>query len=109
MPKLIYGVDPSGVVTAPMVRDAMVECFYLAHCADTGLDDTSADKKDLRDYCRALVEDAFARAKADFDNPTKEGLLRVVEELKKFALNFRAPEVVNKHADEIRSLAEKIK
>ena len=33
----IYGVDPEKGVSPEEVRNAIVECFYKAHCLDTGI------------------------------------------------------------------------
>ena len=37
MDKKIFGIEPDEEVTPLMVRDAIVECFYEAHCADAGI------------------------------------------------------------------------
>ena len=37
---------------------------------------------------------------ADFDNPTKEDLAKVMNKLVDYAVNFRNPEIVKKHYDE---------
>ena len=40
-------------VTPLDVREAIINCFYEAHCADTGL---GADKSTERGYCREIVK-----------------------------------------------------
>jgi len=107
----IYGVDPEKDPLTPiMVRDAMVECFYKAHCADSDLleDENDASADINRSYCQQIVRKAFADGGADFDQPTKDGLVKAIGGLKKFAANFRDPQIIKKHAGEIMSLVEKL-
>lgn len=35
--KKVYGVNLESEVTPLLAHDALVECFFEAHCADTGL------------------------------------------------------------------------
>ena len=106
MGNLIYGVDPDGAVSPLMVRDAIVECFRQAHCIDSGIitDDPSTN----RIYCWESVKKAFTDAGADFDAPTKDTLLKALEKLKQFSLNFRDQSLVQKHFNEIMQLVGKL-
>jgi len=102
----LYGVDLDAPLTALIVRDALIECFYQAHCLDTdlGLDRQPSTKT----YCLALVQKAFSESGGDFEQPDKKSLLRAMEELKKFAANFRDPQIIAKHAAEIMQLINKL-
>lgn len=107
----IYGVDPDKDPLTPiMVRDAMVECFYKAHCIDSDLleDENDASADINRSYCQQIVRKAFADGGGDFDRPTQESIMNAIGELKKFAANFRDPGIIKKHAGEIISLVEKL-
>ncbi|OGM94287.1 hypothetical protein A2524_01280 [Candidatus Wolfebacteria bacterium RIFOXYD12_FULL_48_21] len=103
---IIYGIDTEQPVMPLMVRDALIECFYEAHCQDTGLD--MPNESTDRSYCSALVKKAFAESGGNFDNPTKEDLMRVMEKLVEFSKNFRDPSLVQKHAKEIQQLLDLI-
>lgn len=103
---IFYGIDTDQLVTSVMVRDALIECFYQAHCQDTGFD--SPDEGSNKTYCSALVKKAFAETKSDFEHPTKEGLVQVVAHLVEFSKNFRDPSIVLAHAKEIQALLEKV-
>lgn len=102
----IYGVDLEEDITPLMVRDAMIECFYRAHCVDAEIDlqEGSANKS----YCQQIVEKAFTDSGGDFENPTKNSILAAMSELKKFSENFRDPKIIQKHAQEIMKLVEKL-
>lgn len=51
--KKIYGIDLEKKVTALMVKDAIVECFYQAHCEDSGL---AKDKDVNKSYCKSIIK-----------------------------------------------------
>jgi len=103
----IYGIDLSQTVTPLMVRDAIIECFRQAHCADAGIGED--DKETNKMYCREVVEKAFSDTGADFNNPVKEDISKVLQELADFAKKFRDQEMVKKHQQEIMRLVEKLK
>ncbi len=103
---IIYGIDTEKEITPLMVRDAISECFYQFHCADSslGLGEGEAN----RGYCGEIVKKAFGESGGDFEKPTKESILEVLSWLKNFAKNFRDPSIIEKHAAEIMKLAEKL-
>lgn len=111
----IYGVDPNGNVTPMMIRDAIIECFIVAH-------KEILDKKDefyslkskieleamKRQDIVMLIQEIFEENGDDFDNPTKEALLRVVAGLKKIAAKYRSEKIIERHAGEIMILIDKL-
>lgn len=103
---IIYGIDTDQMITPVMVRDALVECFYQAHCEDTGLD--SSSETGNKSYCAALVKKAFDETKGSFEHPTKEDLGQVMEYLVEFSKNFRDPSIVLGHAKEMEELLKKV-
>jgi len=106
MTKTIYGVDISKIVTPLMVRDALVECFFQAHCANSDVEEKDKDVNKL--YCKEIVKNAFKKDGFEFDNPTKEGIILVMNGLAEFAKNFRDQELVQKNYNEIMQLVDKI-
>jgi len=113
--KIIYGVDISKNVTPVMVRDAIIQCFYEAHCNVLELargtfgyppDDIFDEMK--KTHVKELVQDIFYKIGGDFDNPTKDNLLDVIKNLRGFASIYRKPEVIKKHVSEIMILIEKL-
>lgn len=107
MPKKIYNVDPSQKITPLMVRDAIVECFYHAHCADSEIS-VSAEENDNRNYCQSIARKAFEDSDDDFDRPTKKSIVSAINNLAEFAKNFRDPEIIKKHYNEIMVLINKL-
>lgn len=103
----IYGIDISKKITPLMVRDAVVECFYQAHCAETGLSSSKHNPAN-REYCRSIIRKAFDDAGGDFNNPDKNSIIKVLDNLAEFSKNFRDPSVIEKHYKQIMILVDKI-
>lgn len=103
MGSILYGVDLDSAVTPLIVRDAMIKCFYEAHCQDAGFESGTPEG-----YCDEIVKKSFEDSGDDFGNPTKDSLLRAVEGLVKFSKNFRDPKIIEKHRDQILQLIEKL-
>ena len=115
MGKKIYGIDMSKKITPLMVRDAIIICFQKAH--HEALDElnkekgfgSEAERKNFEKIQTDLiVMSAFDDVKADFNNPTKEDIIKVMNELARFASKFRKPEIVKKHYNEIMKLVKKL-
>jgi hypothetical protein len=109
MKKETYGVDPNSKVTPLMVRDAIVQCFWEAHCMDTGIGEDDKEGKDAnRAYCKMTVEKAFKDSGGDFDKPTKKSIINTMNSLAAFSKSFRDPSVIQEHFNEIMILVSKL-
>lgn len=86
------------------IRDAIIACFKEAHCHDTEMQDSEINDE----YCYETVKSMFIKIGANFNNPTKEDLEKVVKVLAEFSINFRKPEVVEKHKGEIMDMINKL-
>ena len=106
MANLIYNIDLDAPITPLMVRDAIVECFWSAHCRDTELGEEASEIN--RGYCKSIVEKAFADSKGDFNRPDKESIIKCLNALAVFAKSFRDPSLIEKHYDEIMQLVAKL-
>lgn len=106
MQKIIYGIDITKEVTPLMVRDAIVSCFFEAHCMDSDVEEK--DKEINKTYCKEIVKNAFEKARVDFEKPDKNGILLVMNELAEFSKKFRNQEIVQKHFNEIMGLVNKL-
>ncbi|MFC1609083.1 hypothetical protein ACFL3M_02735 [Patescibacteria group bacterium] len=112
----IYGVDPLDEVTPVMVRDALIECFSEAHeditkeCfGEEGREFVGEKSDGISDVnAEMLVKKYFKEKGADFDNPTKEGIINAVDKLAEFSGNFRSQEVIKKHKGEMMKLVDKL-
>lgn len=107
MTSKIYGVDDDKEITPTLVRDAIVKCFFNAHCLDSGLPQDSEEAN--KEYCTEIIKKGFKRTNGDFDNPTKESIMKVLEYLAEFSKNFRDPGIIKKHFNEILTLVNKLK
>lgn len=106
MAQKIYGVDPGKEITAIMARDAIIECFYQAHCLESraGGENEEFD----RAYCRTVVERAFRDAGGDFNRPDKKSIVGAMDYLAEFSRSFRSQEIIKKHYNEIMALVNKL-
>ena len=112
---IIYGVDITKNVTSVMVRDAIIQCFYEAHChvldlarETFGHPPEEKFEEMKKSHVTELVQDIFDRIGGDFNNPTKENLIKVVDNLKEFAKIYRKPDIIKKHVSEIIMLINKL-
>jgi hypothetical protein len=102
----IYNIDLDEPITPLMVRDAVVECFWEAHCKDTELG--AEDSETNKSYCKSIVEKAFTDTKGDFNHPTKESIVASINNLASFAKSFRDPTLIERHYSEIMQLVNKL-
>jgi len=102
---VLYGVDMEKPVTPLLVRDAIICCFSEAHCEDAGL---GADKNINQEYCRSIVKKAFEDTHGDFDRPTRQSLLAVLDNLAAFSKGFRNPDIIKKHYEQIMQLMNRV-
>jgi hypothetical protein len=111
----IYGIDTDKEVTEIMVRDAIIKCFQGAHKEE--LD----EMKEFHDFeseeefgkmkklnVKMLITKFITDEGGDFDNPSKNNLVKLVAKLEEYAQNFRNPDVIAKHKDEIALLINKL-
>jgi len=75
------------------VRDALIECFQEKH-AGVVMKQSGSSLEDSKKSIEFLVKDLFSKAGVDFENPTKEGIVAVMDELRIIASNFRDPAVI---------------
>ena len=108
----IYGVDLSGKITSIQVRDAIIKCFFQAQeeLMKYMRETTKFKPEEIEKmYVDFVIEKAFEDVGGDFKNPTKETLIQVIMKLKEYAAGvFRDPEIVEKHAGEIKQLIDKL-
>lgn len=107
MTEKLYGLDLDKDITPLEARDALVECFFEAHCTDIGLDNSNPEVD--RIYIKGIVEKAFLDSDGDFEKPTKQSIINAMGKLQEFAKNFRDPSIIQKHAGEMMTIVEKIK
>ena len=112
---IIYGVDITKKVTPVMVRDAIIQCYYEAHCdvlelaRDAFYNPPKKNFEEMKkSHITELIENLICNVGGDFDNPSKDCLIQVLNHLKKVASTYREPEIINKHVSEINQLIDKL-
>ena len=94
------------------VRDEIVKCFFNAHCQDSGIDikdDDQAKEADIKkEYCQAIIRKTFKQTGGDFENPTKESLTKLLDELAEFSKDFRDPSIINDNYQKMLDLVNKV-
>jgi hypothetical protein len=112
---IIYGVDITKNITPAMARDAIIQCFYEAHsnvlelARETfGHPPKKKFEEMKKSHVKELVQDIFDKIGGDFNKPTKDNLLKVLEGLKGFATIYRKPDIIKKHVKEIMFLINKL-
>jgi len=115
MAKKIYGIDPCKAINAKDVRDAVIKCFFEAHKKILDELEKMGDaesKEDLEKIKKAdtelMIKKYFEEVGGDFNNPTKKTIIAVCDKLAEFASNFRPPEEIKKHYQEIMILIDKL-
>ena len=102
--------------TAIQVRDAIIDCFLSAHrdaleelkeYGDLGSEMGFDDLKKLD--IKFLVMSKFKEIGADFENPRKEDLVKVIGVLAEYAKNFRNKEVIEGNYSKMLGMIDKIK
>ncbi len=114
MARIIYGVDIESDFSCIDARDAIVRCFIEAHdevLQETMFSESTIDPEKIEQIkhldVKLLISQMFAKIGGDFEHPDKTTLSRLVEELGKFALSFRPPEVIEQHAEVIKMLLDR--
>lgn len=112
---IIYGVDATKDVTPILVRDAIIQCYYEAHCEileharDTfGKPPREKFEKMKKEHVKELVENIICTNGGDYKNPDKNCLLKLIKQLEKIASIYREPEIIEKHVSEINILMNKL-
>lgn len=113
---IVYGVDTETPYTAEDILKAIEACFKKAH--DEVLE------KELGDFKSGMTTEEFDEIKkinvhqmvrkyldevgGSYQKPTKDKLIALCDKLADFAKNFRSPEIIGKHYNEIMQLITKL-
>ena len=113
----IWGVELDSNYGPKEVRDAVIVCFVQAN-GDMVLRMSGAtvptNEKEKEALTKELVEDlirkTFEKSGEDFENPTKESILKVLEHLKEIARKVHQDEsAIGSHYAEIKKLVDGLK
>ena len=110
----IYGINLEDDINPNMVKDAILQCFYEADLDVIKKLFQKSDfesKEDMeigKKHVEIVIKKMFEEVNGDFNNPTKESLINVVNKCKEFAGLFRDKEIIEKHANEIMTLINRL-
>ena len=108
-----HAIKKGEKITPENVRDEMVECFLSAQkeCLSLAAESMhrQVTEEDLRKSVTVIIKGAFKEAEEDFDNPTKEALMKVMEILKrKSAATGKEADIIQHHAGQMMDLLMKL-
>ena len=113
MSDYLYGVDLSKPVTSTKARDALIECFTLAHDVELAQAlniemGAGIEHEEKKKSVTIFIKDVFQDVGGDYENPTKKDLLNVINYLKAFSEHFRDKTVIEKHVREMKEIIGKL-
>ena len=107
--------DSSKEITPPIVRDAIIACFVSAHSEILDMMKEYHEFRSKEEFeemehmdVEFMIKSMFKEMGADFDNPTKKDLKAVIDRLAEYAANFRKPDIIKKHYDEMLQLINRL-
>lgn len=110
-----YGVNLTDQITPIMVRDAIIACYYAAdlevldklfQMSDFHSQDESEQLK--RKHVELMIKKFFYDVQGDFDHPTKESLINVINKCRALAYRFRDKQVIEGNHQRMLALINKI-
>ncbi len=111
----IYGVNLGETITPVRVRDAIIQCFYEADNEIMNKLFQSSDfrsaadgEKKKRKHVEVLIKKMFQEVHGDFNNPTKESLIGVIDKCAEYAAPIRDKETINTNYNAIMSLINRL-
>ncbi len=111
----IYGISLEEEITPIKIRDAIIQCFceadneimnQLFQSSDFGSAEEGEEKK-LK-HVEILIKKMFHEVNGDFDNPTKESLVGVIDKCAEYAGAVRDKEMISHNYNAIMSLIERL-
>ncbi|MBO8130933.1 MAG: hypothetical protein H0Z29_05370 [Candidatus Marinimicrobia bacterium] len=88
-------------LTPVKLRDLILECFFHAQKETIAFTKQKLgqqpDDESIRSSVYNMVKMMFKRFNEDFDNPTKEGICKVVNEMAKISKAWGTPEHIIEH------------
>lgn len=111
----IYGINLNEEITPKMVRDAIIECYYQADSEvlkelfqQSDFNSREDEEKSKREHVEIMIKKFFDDVDGDFNNPTKESLIKVINRCRDFAQLFRDRSIIDSNYQQIFTLIERI-
>lgn len=111
----IYGVKLDDDITPIDVRNAIIQCYYEADLKvleklfqQSDFESIQDEKETKYKHVQLFIKKIFDEVQADFNNPSKESLIEVINKCKDLAKMFRSEELIEQHYKEIMILISKL-
>ncbi len=98
-------------ITPIFVRSELLRCLEVTYSDLLDIMNLDLEEKDVRDKVLRFVKVIFQDCNVSFDDPTKQGLLKAIDECKKRAVLMMGPvglEVIDSLSQQMVQLVEKI-
>ena len=113
--EIIYGVRLDEDITPIMVRDAIIRCYLKADdevlnkiFMISDFNSTKDAYKMKRNHVIILIKKVFHDVNGDFDNPTRDNLIEIIDRLRDFASKFRDKEIIDHNYNAIMKLINRL-
>jgi len=100
-----------GKVTPTLVRDELLKCFESANKEFLNILNRPTDDQALKAQVRQFVTGSFQSCGANFDQPTKEGIVSAMNQCKSSAeamMGEKGTAIIKHHYDEMMKLVNKL-
>ncbi|MCL4373366.1 hypothetical protein M1367_00635 [Candidatus Marsarchaeota archaeon] len=98
-------------VSTIYARDRLINCFETANKEINEALDQKVPEKELKARVKLFVGDAFKKCNVDFNNPSKDGLLKAMDLCKRNTekiLGKKGAKIVEKHYNEMLEIMSRI-
>ncbi len=105
-----FGIDPQKeTYTAEEVRDAIIACFERTHgeVIKESFGDLQGEEA-VHGAVVQIMKKAFSEVEGNFEKPTKESLLQVMDYLREFSKQFRDIAIIEDNYQKIHACIDKI-
>lgn len=102
---------PDDRVTPQFVRDELLNCFESANREFSNLLKQPITDEALKQQVKTFVQTVFAGCGANFDDPTKQGIITAIAQCKTNAETMMGPqgsEIVKHHYEEMLKLVNRL-
>jgi hypothetical protein len=103
---------PDEKITPQFVRDQLLLCFESANKEFANLLNQNVSDSQLKEQVINFVKTVFSSCGVSFEDPTKEGITRAIEECKANAermMGKQGSEIIEHHYKEMMKLVERMK
>jgi hypothetical protein len=102
---------PTGKITPYLVRDELLKCFESANREFMRILNQPTEDEALKAQVRQFVTQVFESCGVNFEDPTKDGIIKAIDQCKSNAESMMGPkgaDIIAHHYTEMMKLVEKL-